>query len=442
MRSTRAVIALEAAGVESPRLDAELLLAAAMGVDRAVIVADPGRLLEPDAARPFMDFAARRRDREPVAYILGRKGFRSIELGVDPRVLIPRPETEHLVEAVARPAGGRARVRRRHGLGRDRARAQDGAAGPRRRRRPTRAADALDVARENAARLDLDVELPRRRPARRRRRHARRGRLEPAVRRGRRAARARVVGYEPALALRAGPDGLEVIRRLAARRGGDRRAARRARDRRRRRPRRGQRADARGGLPGRARRAGPRRHRPGRGRAPPVTGPGGADAGARLTRRSPPAASRSSPPTRSTASPATPAPRRRSRGCTRSRAGRRTSPPPSCSSTAPPRWRRCPSSAPRTRAAVGAAAAGRRDAAAAQPARPLAARLRPGSGDARAARPGRPAARAASPCPSCRARRTAPAAPTRGGWPTCPPASATAPTWCSTAASCRARRRP
>ena len=103
-----AVIALTAAGCDTPRLDAELLLAAAMGVDRAAIVADPARGLEPDAARRFMGFAARRREREPVAYILGRKGFRSIELAVDPRVLIPRPETEHLVEAVLDlPAGAR-----------------------------------------------------------------------------------------------------------------------------------------------------------------------------------------------------------------------------------------------------------------------------------------------------------------------------------------------
>src|SRR5215210_4298367 len=87
-----AVIALTAVGCDSPRLDAELLLAAAMGVDRAVIVSDPSRGVEPDAAR--------RCEREPVAYILGRKGFRSIELAVDPRVLIPRPETEHLVEAL------------------------------------------------------------------------------------------------------------------------------------------------------------------------------------------------------------------------------------------------------------------------------------------------------------------------------------------------------
>src|SRR4051795_3711619 len=88
-----ALIALTAAGVDSPRLDAELLLADAMGVDRAVIVSDPGRGLDPEAARRFQDHARRRVQREPVAYILGRKGFRTIDLLVDGRVLIPRPET-------------------------------------------------------------------------------------------------------------------------------------------------------------------------------------------------------------------------------------------------------------------------------------------------------------------------------------------------------------
>ena len=75
-----ALIALTAAGCESPRLDAELLLADAMGVDRAVIVSDPGRGLEPAEARRFQEHARRRTQREPVAYILGRKGFRTIEL--------------------------------------------------------------------------------------------------------------------------------------------------------------------------------------------------------------------------------------------------------------------------------------------------------------------------------------------------------------------------
>jgi len=90
--------ALEAAGVESPRLDAELLLAEAIGRDRAVLVADGRTEIPADAGRRFGELVRRRLRREPVAYILGRKGFRHIELAVDRRVLIPRPETEMLVE--------------------------------------------------------------------------------------------------------------------------------------------------------------------------------------------------------------------------------------------------------------------------------------------------------------------------------------------------------
>jgi release factor glutamine methyltransferase len=100
-----AVDALRAAGVEDPRLDAELLLAEATGWSRAALVADPGAEVPPPAARRFGEMVRRRLRREPVAYILGRKGFRNIELEVDRRVLIPRPETELLVELAleARP---------------------------------------------------------------------------------------------------------------------------------------------------------------------------------------------------------------------------------------------------------------------------------------------------------------------------------------------------
>ena len=90
--------ALRAAGVESPRLDAELLLAEATGSGRAELVADGSASLSPAAGRLFGELVRRRLRREPVAYILGRKGFRQIELAVDRRVLIPRPETEMLVE--------------------------------------------------------------------------------------------------------------------------------------------------------------------------------------------------------------------------------------------------------------------------------------------------------------------------------------------------------
>ena len=104
-----AVPALEAAGCDTPRLDAELLVADALGVDRATILTSPELPIAAGRRRgssPSGCAAAWRR--EPVAYILGRKGFRHIELAVDVRVLIPRPETELLVElALELPEGAR-----------------------------------------------------------------------------------------------------------------------------------------------------------------------------------------------------------------------------------------------------------------------------------------------------------------------------------------------
>jgi release factor glutamine methyltransferase len=70
--------ALAAAGVEAPRRDAELLLAEATGRDRARFAADPDAGVEADAARRFGAMVRRRVAREPVAYILGRKGFRRL----------------------------------------------------------------------------------------------------------------------------------------------------------------------------------------------------------------------------------------------------------------------------------------------------------------------------------------------------------------------------
>ena len=90
--------ALRAAGIEDPRLDAEVLLAEATGWDRARLAANPEAEIPPPAARRFGEMVRRRLRHEPVAYILGRRGFRHLELAVDPRVLIPRPETEMLVE--------------------------------------------------------------------------------------------------------------------------------------------------------------------------------------------------------------------------------------------------------------------------------------------------------------------------------------------------------
>jgi len=78
--------------------DARLLVAHATGFSEAAVLSYPERSLPPDAEQRFMDFAARRRDGEPVAYILGRKEFYGLPLAVNPAVLIPRPETELLVE--------------------------------------------------------------------------------------------------------------------------------------------------------------------------------------------------------------------------------------------------------------------------------------------------------------------------------------------------------
>jgi release factor glutamine methyltransferase len=211
-----ALIALTAAGCDTPRLDAELLLAEAMGVDRAAIVSDPGRELTPEQARRFQAYAMRRAQREPVAYILGAKGFRTIDLLVDSRVLIPRPETEHLVEAALElPPGARVA---------DVGTGSGAVALALKAERPDlevlatdASSEALAVARANVQRLGLDVELlegdllePVEGPldavlsnppyvA-----DADRGTLAPDITR-----------HEPELALYAGEDGLSLIRRLA-----------------------------------------------------------------------------------------------------------------------------------------------------------------------------------------------------------------------------------
>jgi release factor glutamine methyltransferase len=210
-----AVVALSAAGVETPRLDAEVLLAHALGVDRLALLIDRERRVEGPSVRAFQD-AVRRRSvaREPVAYITGVKGFRRLDLHVDWRVLIPRPETETLVEvALDLPHGARV-VDVGTGSGAVALALKD--------ERPDlevagtdTSADALAVARANAARLGLDVTFVA-------------GDLldgvgnvdalvsNPPYVEDAAPLAPEIVRHEPAVALYAGPEGLTVIRRLVA----------------------------------------------------------------------------------------------------------------------------------------------------------------------------------------------------------------------------------
>ena len=90
---------LETAGVETPVFDARLLLEAGAGVSRLDIVTDPRRPVTDEQVAAVDKLVRRREAREPVAHIIGRRHFWTLDLFVSPAVLIPRPETELLVEA-------------------------------------------------------------------------------------------------------------------------------------------------------------------------------------------------------------------------------------------------------------------------------------------------------------------------------------------------------
>ncbi|WP_028574255.1 peptide chain release factor N(5)-glutamine methyltransferase [Desulfonatronovibrio hydrogenovorans] len=90
--------ALEESGVDSPRLSSRLLMAHVLGCSQERLLAGPHTCLSPDQAFAFRAFLARRLAGEPVAYILGYKEFYGLDFKVDGRVLIPRPETELLVD--------------------------------------------------------------------------------------------------------------------------------------------------------------------------------------------------------------------------------------------------------------------------------------------------------------------------------------------------------
>lgn len=218
-RAVRALTArFAAAGLDTPRLDAELLVAHAAGIDRARIFLSPERPLTPAVAATVADLERRRADdRASVAHLTGTRGFRHLDLTVDSRVLVPRPETELLVDLGLELPRGATVVDVGTGSGAIALALAD--------ERPDLhvhatdvSEDALAVARENAARLGSSVVF-----------HAGdllggvpplgpgvavlsnppyipesdRERLPPEVLR-----------HDPHLALFGGDDGLDVIRRL------------------------------------------------------------------------------------------------------------------------------------------------------------------------------------------------------------------------------------
>lgn len=211
-----AVERLAAAGCDTPRLDAELLLADALGRDRAYLLTHASEALDADAAGAFAERLERRAAREPVAYILGSKPFRHVELAVDRRVLIPRDATEALVELAVRelPRGARAVD---VGTGSGAIAAALACERPDLRVLATeRSPDALALARANLERLAPRVELlagdllaPLAEPV-----DAVLANL-PYVPDGA-PLQPEIARYEPAEALFAGPDGLDAYRALLA----------------------------------------------------------------------------------------------------------------------------------------------------------------------------------------------------------------------------------
>jgi release factor glutamine methyltransferase len=194
--------------------EARLLLAAASGHSEASVIAYPERALSRDVEKQFLALAARRRAGEPVGYILGRQEFYGLELAVNPAVLIPRPETELLVELA---------LERGFASALDLGTGSGAVALALKRHRPAArvvavdaSAAALAVARRNATRHSLGVEL----------RHGRWLEAVPGERFDLIVSNPPYVAegdphlaalrYEPASALLAGADGLAAIREIAA----------------------------------------------------------------------------------------------------------------------------------------------------------------------------------------------------------------------------------
>jgi release factor glutamine methyltransferase len=149
---------LEAAGVDTPRVDAELLVGHVLGVSRTQVYVDRTRALEPGALEPLLH---RRERREPLPYVLGEWGFRRLTLRTDTRALVPRAETEVVVERALALIAGLAEpcvLDVGTGSGAIALALADEHPGARVTGVDT-STDALDLARENATRLGLDVDF-------------------------------------------------------------------------------------------------------------------------------------------------------------------------------------------------------------------------------------------------------------------------------------------
>lgn len=108
---------LRAAAIESPRLEARLLLAHVMGCRQEDLLRDPRAPVPPTAAARFSDLLRRRLDHAPMAHLLGEQEFWSLPFAVSPATLIPRPDSEALIEAALEAFPDRAAVRRVLDLG-------------------------------------------------------------------------------------------------------------------------------------------------------------------------------------------------------------------------------------------------------------------------------------------------------------------------------------
>jgi release factor glutamine methyltransferase len=213
-------------GVERGRLDGEHILAHALGLKRLDLYLQYDRPLTPEELDSFRPLLKRRASREPLQYILGSQPFRELELAVDRRVLIPRPETEVLVGEVLEWSRARAGAELDAldiGTGSGAIALSLALEGPFRRVVGTDVmAEALEVATRNRAAAALDDRVEFRlggdytalRPDERFDVIVSNPPYVPELDRG--ALEPEVVAWEPGAALFAGPDGLEVVRRLVA----------------------------------------------------------------------------------------------------------------------------------------------------------------------------------------------------------------------------------